>query len=252
MVRNKLSFFVVLFCSMVLIGCSSKGKKDPYQDIPEKKIYQTATESLEKKRYSKAIEAYESLDRQYPFGDYIENTHLNIIYAYYRRNEQPSALRAADRFIRLHPSSQYVDYAYYMRGLVKSTESIGFVARYLPLDLTQRDMSDYREAFDYYDEFVARYPDSRYAPDARQRMIAIRNELADSEMHVARYYYKRGAYLASANRAQTVVEAYPQTPASLKALDVMTNAYEKLELEGLSKDAKEVAEASDEEYSQGT
>ena len=248
MVRNKLSFFVVMFCSILLLGCSSKGKKDAYQDFPEKKIYQTATEALEKKRYSKAIEAYESLDRQYPFGDYIEDTHLNIIYAYYRRNEQPSALRASDRFIRLHPSSEHVDYAYYMRGLIKSTESIGFVARFLPLDLTQRDMSDYSEAFEYYDEFVARYPDSRYAPDARQRMIAIRNEIADSEMHVARYYLKRGAYLASANRAQTVLEAYPQTPASHQALDVMADAYEKLKLEQLSKDAGEVAE----ENSQGT
>ncbi|MFI4957282.1 MAG: outer membrane protein assembly factor BamD [Gammaproteobacteria bacterium] len=250
--RNKLSLFIVLCCSILLIGCSSKGKKDPYQDVPEDKIYTQATEALQKKRYSKAIEAYESLDRQYPFGDNIENTHLNIIYAYYRRNEQPSALRAADRFIRLHPSSKYIDYPYYMRGLIKSTESVGFVARFLPLDLTQRDMSDYREAFEYYDEFVARYPDSFYAPDARQRMIAIRNEIADSEMHVARYYYRRGAYLASANRAQTVLEAYPQTPASLEALEIMADAYDKLQLERLSKDAGEVAQASTGEYSQGT
>lgn len=244
MMRVKFSLIAVFCCSVLLVGCNSKGKQDPYQDVPANKIYQEATESLQKKRYSKAIEAYESLDRQYPFDEHIEEAHLNIIYAYYRRNEQPSALRASDRFIRLHPSSPYIDYPYYMRGLVKSTESLGFVARYLPLDLTQRDMTDYREAFAYFDEFVARYPDSRYAPDARQRMIAIRNELANTEMHVARYYYKRGAYVASANRAQTVIEAYPQTPDTVEALRIMEASYNKLDLNRMSKEAGEVAQAN--------
>jgi outer membrane protein assembly factor BamD len=237
---------------MLLVGCNSKGKQDPYQDFSANKIYKEATESLQKKRYSKAIEAYESLDRQYPFDEHIEEAHLNIIYAYYRRNEQPSALRASDRFIRLHPSSQYIDYPYYMRGLIKLTESMGFVARYLPLDLTKRDMSDDREAFGYFEEFVARYPDSRYAPDARQRMIAIRNNLAESEMNIARYYYKRGAYLASANRAQTVIEAYPNTPSNVEALQIMQAGYDKLELDRLSKEAGKVAQASSEKPPQGT
>jgi outer membrane protein assembly factor BamD len=240
MVRIKFVFMIV-FCCLFLAACSSKGKKDPYQDKPAAEIYKTGTEALQKKRYTKAITAYESLDRQYPFGDEIEKSHLNIIYAYYRRSELPSALRAADRFIRLHPSSPHLDYAYYMRGLIKSTENIGFVARYLPLDLTQREQTDNREAFSYYEEFISRFPDSRYAPDARQRMIAIRNGLAESEMHIARYYYKRGAYLAAANRAQTVIEAYPHTPSNEEALNIMTASYNKLTLDTLAKESAEVA-----------
>lgn len=242
--RIKFSLFAVVCCVLFLAGCNSKGKHDPYQDVPADKIYQIGTTALEKKHFSKAIDAYESLDRQYPFDEHIEDAHLNIIYAYYRRNEAPSALRAADRFIRLHPSSPYIDYPYYMRGLIKSTESIGFVARYLPLDLTQRDMTDAQAAFGYFDEFIVRYPDSRYAPDARQRMIAIRNDLADAELNVARYYFKRGAYLASANRAQTVIEAYPYTPGGVEALRIMEASYDKLELDRLSQEAGEVANAS--------
>ncbi len=231
---------MIILCSILLVGCSSKGPKDPYQDEPADKIYKIGTEALEKKRYTKAIIAYESLDRQYPFGEDIEKAHLNMIYAYYRHNELPAALRAADRYIRLHPSSTHVDYAYYMRGLVKCTENIGFVARYLPLDLTQRDLNNNREAFAYFEEFVSRFSDSRYAPDARQRMVDIRNSLATAEMNVAHYYYKRGAYLASANRAQTVIESFPHTPATYDALQVMTDSYKKLTLDELAKQTAEV------------
>jgi outer membrane protein assembly factor BamD len=230
-------FMLVLFSSL-LLACSSKGKKkDPYQDMSAEVIYDKATVALNKKRYSKAVEAYESLDAQYPFGDYTEKAHLDIIYAYYRFNELPSAMRAADRYIRLHPRSPYLDYAYYMRGLIKSTESIGFAARYLPLDLSKRDTNGEQESFAYFQEFLSLYPNSQYAPDARQRLVAMRNDLAKQQLNIAEYYMTRSAYLAAANRAQVVVEQHPQTTSINKSLALMVVAYDKLQMDSLSEQA---------------
>ncbi len=237
---------VCIMLALLVIGCSGKGKKkkDPYQDKPAEEIYQTATDALIKKKYKKAVGAYESLTNQYPFGEYTEDANLNIIYAYYRYHELPAALRSAERFIRQHPRSDNLDYAYYMQGLIKSTESISFAARILPLDLTQRDSVNERAAFAYFETFLDLYPNSVYAPDARQRMIAIRNDLANHQLNVAKYYMVRGAWLAAANRAQTVVEHYPQTPAVLESLAVMTVAYENLDLPEMSAQTLEVLRAN--------
>lgn len=225
----------------LLVACSSKGKKkDPYEDQSAEVIYQKATQALNKGKYSKAVTAYESLDAQYPFGEYTEKAHLDIIYAYYRYNELPAAMRAADRYIRLHPRSEYLDYAYYMRGLIKYTESIGFAARYLPLDLTQRDSNNEQASFGYFHDFLSLYPNSKYAPDARQRLIALRNNLAQQQLNIAKYYMRRKAWLAAANRAQGIVEHYPQTPAVNEGLAVMVVAYDKLGMEDLSKQSNDV------------
>lgn len=230
---------LVLVLAALLAACASKGK-DPYQDIPADEIYATATDALLKKKYRKSVQAYESLTNQYPFGEYTEDAHLNIIYAYYRNYELPAAMRSAERFIRLHPRSKYLDYAYYMQGLIKSTESISFAARLLPLDLTQRDSRNERAAFSYFETFLDIYPDSIYAPDARQRMIAIRNDLAQHQLNIAKYYMTRDAWLAAANRAQNVIEHYPQTPAVPESLAVMTVAYDQLDLPEMSAQTEEV------------
>ncbi len=227
--------------STLLLACSSKGKsKDPYNEMAAEAIYEKATLALKKGRYSRAVEAYESLDAQYPFGEYTEKAHLDIIYAYYRFNELPAAMRAADRYIRLHPRSPYLDYAYYMRGLIKYTESIGMAARYLPLDLTARDTNNGQEAFGNFQEMLSLYPNSPYAPDARQRMISLRNDLGQQQLNIAEYYMKRGAYLAAANRAQGVIENHPQTPAVNKSLALMVQAYEKLNMPEMAEESREV------------
>lgn len=244
MLRTSLiRLITVALLSTLLFACSSKGKKkDPYQDMSADVIYEKATTALNKGRYSKAVDAYESLDAQYPFGEYTEKSHLDIIYAYYRFNELPSAMRAADRYIRLHPRSQYLDYAYYMRGLIKYTESIGFAARYLPLDLTQRDSNNEQESFAYFQEFLTLYPNSPYAEDARQRLVALRNNLAQQQLNVAEYYIRRKAWLAAANRAQGVIENYPQTPAVNKSLAVMVVAYDQLDMPDLAKQSRATLE----------
>lgn len=234
-------FLMLILLSSLLLACSTKMKKsDPYQDMAAEAIYEKATTALKKGRYSRAVEAYESLDAQYPFGEYTEKAHLNIIYAYYRFNELPAAMRAADRYIRLHPRSEHLDYAYYMRGLIKYTESIGMAARYLPLDLTARDTNNAQESFGNFQELLSLYPNSLYAPDARQRMIALRNDLGQQQLNIAEYYMRRGAYLAAANRAQGVVENHPQTPAVNKSLELMAKAYDKLNMPVLAGDAREV------------
>jgi len=242
MLRSPLvRLFTVALLSTFLFACSSKAKKkDPYQDIAADVIYEKATVALNKGKYSKAVEAYESLDAQYPFGEYTEKAHLDIIYAYYRFNELPAAMRSADRYIRLHPRSPYLDYVYYMRGLIKYTESIGFAARYLPLDLTQRDSNNEQASFGYFQEFLSLYPNSPYAPDARQRLVALRNNLAQQQLNIAEYYMRRSAWLAAANRAQGVVEHYPQTPAVNKSLAIMVVAYDKLDMTDLAKQSQEV------------
>jgi outer membrane protein assembly factor BamD len=246
MLRTPLFRLLVLFfLGSLLLACSSKGgTKDPYQDQSAETIYNKATVALKKAQYSRAVEAYESLDAQYPFGDYTEKAHLDIIYAYYRFNELPAAMRAADRYIRLHPRSPNLDYVYYMRGLIKSTEGISFAARYLPLDLTKRDSNNEKEAFNYFQELLTLYPDSPYSPDARQRLIAMRNHLAQEQLNVAEFYMRRGAYLAAANRAQGVVENFPQTPAVNKSLVLMVDAYEKLGMPEFAEEARKVLAAN--------
>ncbi len=233
--------FLIILCLAVLVaGCSSKNKKDPYLDMAAGDIYQQATDALLKKKYKKAVAAYESLGNQYPFGEYTEDANLNVIYAYYRYHELPAAMRAAERFVHSYPRSENLDYAFYMQGLIKSTESISFVARLVPLDLTQRDTENEKVAFSHFETFLDMYPDSVYAPDARQRMIAIRNDIASHQLVIARYYMTRGAWLAAANRAQNVVEHYPQTPAVNEGLALMTVAYDELDLPEMSAQTQEV------------
>jgi outer membrane protein assembly factor BamD len=165
---------------------------------------------------------------------------LNIAYAYYKNDDPDAAIAAADRFIKIHPRNTSVDYAYYLKGLVNYTRDTGFLERFLPTDQSQRDPGNAREAYDIFSNLVTRFPESQYVPDAKQRMIALRNNLAMYEVHVARYYMKRKAYIAAANRAGGVVEDYPRTPAVPYALQVLQDAYTKLGMLDLAKDTERV------------
>lgn len=239
------SRILLMVSCCILAACNSKGEpKDPYNDKPPEEIYRIGTQALKKNHFGKAVKAYQSLERQYPFGEYTEQTQINLIYAYYRFNELPAAMRAADNFIKLHPRSVHLDYAYYMRGMIKSAESIGFIAQFLPIDLTQRDTGFGEAAFANFQEFIQLFPQSPYAPDARQRMIALRNDLAQEDIHIARYYMRRGAYLGAANRAQLVVDHFPQTPAVNQALAIMVEAYTALDMKEQAENARQVLAAN--------
>ncbi|OGT45211.1 MAG: hypothetical protein A3E83_08040 [Gammaproteobacteria bacterium RIFCSPHIGHO2_12_FULL_41_20] len=230
-----------IFCLALLASCSTtKGASEAYQGESEHEIFQKGEEALRGKDYSEAIKRFEALEVQYPFGADTEIAQLYIIYAYYKKEEYPLAVAAADRFIRLHPVSKNVDYAYYMRGMADYYENIGMLERVFSVNLANRDLTHLEKAFADFSEFTQRFPNSRYTPAAHQHMIYLRNILADHELIVAEYYYARKAYIAAANRASEVVRHFEGAPAVPKALVIMVKSYRHLHLAQAEKEAMTV------------
>ena len=214
------------------------------QDWSANKFYSEAKEKLNEGNYTAAIKLYESLEARYPYGRIAQQAQLETAYAHYKNEEPASAITAADRFIKLHPNHANVDYAYYIKGLASFNDNWGMMGFLLkgPLrqDMSERDSKASQESFENFKELVARFPESKYAADAKQRMAYLVNAVAMSEIHIARYYMKRKAYIAAANRAQNAVKEYPRTPATEEALYIMVKAYEELELYDLRDDAERV------------
>jgi outer membrane protein assembly factor BamD len=204
------------------------------------KLYTEAKDRLNGRDYEQAIKLYEKLEARYPYGRYAQQAQLEIAYAYYKDNEQVQAVRAADRFIKLHPNHPNVDYAYFLKGLANFTEDTGWTSYFSGQDMTERDPKAAREAFDSFKELVTRFPESRYASDSVARMNYLVNALAAHEIHVARYYMRRGAYVAAANRAQYALKSYPRAPANEEGLVILVAAYDKLGLNDLRDDAERV------------
>ncbi|MGD2117453.1 MAG: outer membrane protein assembly factor BamD [Chromatiales bacterium] len=222
-------------------GCSLlPEEKDETLNWSANKFYTEASEAMRAGDYKTAAEYYEKLEARYPFGKYALQAQLDLAYAYYKDSEPESAIAAADRFIRLHPNHPATAYAYYLKGLVNFNRRLGFLTRFIPTDTSQRDPGAALEAYKDFAELARKFPDSEYAEDARKRMIYLRNNLAKHEVHVARYYLERGAYVAAANRAGTVVEKYQRTPAVKDALEIMIEAYKRLDKPELAQDAERV------------
>ncbi len=213
-------------------ACSSNEVVD--ENLSETELYQQAQADLDSKSYTSAISKLKALESRYPFGRYAEQAQLELIYAYYKNVEPEAAKAAAERFIRLHPQHPSVDYAYYLKGLASFDQDRGLLARFLPLDMTKRDPGAARDSFNEFAQLTSRYPNSRYAPDAKARMIYLRNLLAAYEIHVAHYYLKRQAYVAAANRGRYVVENFQETPSVGDGLAVMVEAYQRLGLNDLA------------------
>lgn len=204
------------------------------------KLYSEAKDAMNDGLYDKAVKYYEKLEARYPYGRYAQQAQLEVAYAYYKQYEPASSISACERFIRLHPNHPNVDYAYYLKGLVNFNEDASVFSAIGAQDLSERDPKSAREAFDTFKELVTRFPESKYANDARQRMDFLVNALAAHEVHVAAYYMRRGAYVAAANRAQTAIKTYPGTPANERALAVLVQAYEALGIKDLRDDAERV------------
>jgi outer membrane protein assembly factor BamD len=233
--------FVVLVIAIGLSGCGIIGKDyDETEGWSASEIYNKAASEMDSANYKHAIELYQKLEARYPFGRYAMQGQLDVAYAHYKADEPEEAIAAADRFIKLYPQNPYVDYAFYLKGIVNYNRSVGFIDRFVPTDASQRDPGSALDAFEDFGELVRRFPDSKYAVDARQRMLYLRNNLAQGEVNVARYYMKRGAYIAAANRAQYVVERYQRTPAVEQALEVLVDAYDQLGEDKLAADARRV------------
>lgn len=231
-----------LFALLLLVsGCSLfPDEEDMTKGWSASKFYSEASASMSEGDYETAIKHYEGLEARFPFGRYAMQAQLDAAYAYYRNGDQEQAIAAADRFIKLHPNHPYVDYAFYMKGLVNFNRNMGLFDRFLPIDSSQRDSSAAMDSFNDFSELIRRYPGSKYSADAKKRLIYLRNNIAASHVHAARYYMKRGAYLAAANRCVKVVENYQRTPSIKDALEIMIDAYDKLGMERLASDAKRV------------
>jgi len=224
------------------LGSDSAEDKDEYKGWDAKKFYDTAKEAMDDGNYKKAVQLYEQLESRFPFGEYASQAQLDVGYAYYKNGDAEAALAAADRFIKINPRDPHVDYAYYLKGLVNFSRGFGFVDRYLPTDSSQRDQNFAKEAYENFVELERRFPESRYAPDARQRLTALRNQLAKHEIHIARFYMKRKAYIAAIARANRVLEDYQRTPAVAEALQILRETYHILGMDDLARDTQRVYE----------
>jgi outer membrane protein assembly factor BamD len=240
----------LIVLSLLLVACWPFGKKHGDQELKttEQMLYRSSQSSLRSANYDEAIKRLQQLEARFPFGRYAEQAQLELIYANYMSYKMDAATSAADRFIRLHPQHPNVDYAYYMKGLAAFNENRGLLDRFAMADITTRDPTASRTSFVDFSELIERFPSSPYAPDARQRMIYLRNLLARYEINVARFYMRRGAYVAAANRARNVVEHYSQTQSTADALAILVEANWRLGLPEAAQQALQVLALNDPAY----
>jgi outer membrane protein assembly factor BamD len=235
-----------MMARIFLIACSVFAvtacgyKERAAEDLQPERIYEKAHKLLLGGDYRGAVRYYEMLDARYPFSEQARQGRLDIIYGYYRSHEQESAIDAADQFIRENPTHPRVDYAMYIKGLVYFERSPNFLERWFNTDLTERPPQDVRRAFEAFDMLIRQHPNSEYAHDSRQRMIFLRNRLAEYEVYVAEHYLKRQAYVAAIARARYCIENYDGAPVVRDALEIMISAYKGMGLDDLAERSQEV------------
>lgn len=232
--RSGLRLLLVSALVVLVSACASNKQEEV---LPEKTYYENARQAMNSGNFNEAEENLDALETYYPFGRYAEQAQLDLIYARYQNLDLEGARAAADRFLRLNPQSDHADYALYMRGLASYNLDVGLAARYFPIEVSARDPGEQLQSFRDFSELLNRYPDSPYVADARQRMIAVRNRMAELEIHAARYYIKRQAYVAANNRARYVVENFPTSPVTEEALIIMAETFRFLELKKGARDA---------------
>jgi len=233
------SLLALSIALLTVSGCASHKQQQDKKVTPEA-LYKKAHKSLDSYDYNGAIKTYEQLTARFPFTDESRQARLDLIYAYYRAGESESATDAADTFIRENPTHPRVDYAWYVKGLVDFEHPPNAIESLFRADLTKRAPSTARKSFASFKTVVEQYPKSEYAHDALQRMVYLRDRLASYEVHVARYYFKRGAYVAAAQRARGAIEQFDGAPATRDALEILINSYDKLDLQPLAAQAREV------------
>ncbi len=227
--------------ALLLAGCGgTQEAPDETAGWSVEQLYGEARRALNTRDWARALKLLEKLEARFPYGRYAQQAQLDIAYAHWKFEEPAAAIAAINRFIRLYPNHQALDYAYYLKGRINFIEEQGLFAFLSDPDLAERDPRAAREAFAAFREVVTRFPDSKYAEDSAARMRFLVNVLARHEVHVARYYMKRGAYLAAVNRAQAAVTNFRQTPAVEEALFIMVRAYDALGMQDLRADAERV------------
>ncbi len=215
-------------------------KTDDTKGWSAQKLYAEARANLDGRNYEKAIGYYQKLEGRFPYGRFAQQAQMELAYTYYKDKDPAGAVTAAERFIKNHPNHPNVDYLYYLKGIANFNDDLGIAGFVSGQDMSERDPKAARDSFDAFKELVAKFPDSKYTPDAIERMKYLVNTLAASEVHVARYYLKRGAYLAAANRAQFALKTYPTAPANEEGLLLLVKAYDALGMKDLRADAERV------------
>jgi outer membrane protein assembly factor BamD len=240
-VVKRFAMTAIVACATLLGGCGVfGGDADKSANWTAQRLYSEAEDELSAGGYANAIKYFEMLQSRYPFGRYAQQASMEIAYAQYRDGEKDLALAAADRFIKQYPNSPNVDYVYYLKGLINFNDNLGILSSVTSQDLTERDPKALRDSFDAFREVAVKFPESKYTPDSIVRLKYLLNAMAAHEIHVARYYLRRGAYVAAANRAEIVVQQYQQSPAVRDALEVMVAAYDGLKMPQLRDDAQRV------------
>ena len=230
---------VLLAASLLTAGCSST-PEDKTAGWTTERIYAEARDELNGGSYDKAVPLFEKLEGRAAGTPLAQQAQLDKAYAQYKGGEKAQALATLDRFMKLHPASPALDYALYLKGLVNFNDDLGLFSWLSRQDLSERDQKAAKDSFESFRELSTRFPESRYAQDARQRMTYIVNSLAQYEVHVARYYYQRGAYVAAINRAQLALADYQNVPALEEALYILVRSYDALGMASLRDDAQRV------------
>ena len=233
-----LRLLLVAALPLALFACANNEEQTEVQNITE--AYETAKNSIAKRNYRKGIQIFEAIQARYPFSDLARQIQLELMYAYYKSGQKEQAIETADTFMRENPIHPQVDYALYIKGLAYFEGAPGILERWFRKDVTKRPPMDVELAYQSLRRLVERYPGSQYAPDAEQRMVAIRNRLAAYENHVADYYLRRGAFVAALNRAKGALEKYNGATSNAQSLQIMAQAYDNLGMTDLAADTRRV------------
>ncbi len=233
---------VLLVLMLTIVGCKTwwydkDEQNNPYQGMSAKELYTEARQELTKEQYSAAIKHLEALDTMYPFHDDAERAEMDLIYAYYKKEDYASCEATAERFIHMYPRAKHADYAYYMKGMADFQQNRGALANVIAIDQSWRDPGTKFQAYADFGTLIQKFPNSRYSADALQRMIYLRNMFAQREFNTATYYYERQMYVAANERLNYLIKTYPQAPIVKSALTMLYHSNQKL---GLTKATAEV------------
>lgn len=238
--RSRLASLMTASLLALLAACSSTPPEDPNSQAALEKLYEDAKADIVSGSFDRAIKTLERIEGRAAGTLMGQQAMLEMAWAQYRSGERVQAVATLDRFLKLNPSSAAVDYAYYMKGIANFNEDLGLFGRIARQDISERDQQASRDAMLAFRQVVEQFPNSKYAEDSRIRIDYITNTLAAYEVHVARYYFRRGAYVAAANRAQQAVKEFQRAPAAEEALYLMVQSYERLGLKPLRDDAERV------------
>lgn len=235
---GKSRWLLGLVAASALAACG--GKSNVVEDQGPELLYQRGYQAMESSNFPGAIQYFQALEARYPFSPETRQAQLDLIYLYYRSLQPELAIDAAEEFERENPTHERIDYCLYMRGLVYFDQAPNIIEKLLRVDLSLRPPKDTLRSFSTFQELIRRFPESEYVPDARQRMVFLRNRLAEYENHVADYYIRRGAYVAAVNRAKYALEHYPEAPQLEKTLQMLVHSYEQLGMVDLAADTRRV------------